>query len=137
MSDHLLSDLSKLFPASNVFPRLQPASGCNLGGSHPSTDGGEIRTGMWTLRPSVEHLRSILLLPRPALNEDFTHGLQVFVSTLLAGLLPPHFARFLLSGSPHQQEDGGIRPVVVGETLREKKKPQKPQKSTTPMRKHS
>lgn len=53
------------------------------------------------------------------------------------GFYHPTLLGFSAAVVPINKKDGGIRPVVVGETLREKKKPQKPQKSTTPMRKHS
>jgi hypothetical protein len=68
------------------------------------------------LRP--EHIRDIL--SNPMVGDSFLDALTKFVNAVAFGRAPDEVAGLLCAGRvvPLRKKDGGIRPLVVGETLR-------------------
>ena len=69
----------------------------------------------------AEHLRDCCTCSSSGTCESLTKALARFAHALLNGQFPETFGEFLLSGTllPFKKPDGGVRPIVVGEVLRQ------------------
>ena len=67
-----------------------------------------------------DHLKALLLLPDKNLTDHFLFALATFVNAAVSGTFPPELQPYICGGRviPCNKKDGGIRPIVLGESLR-------------------
>ena len=122
-TESLVPTIERLFPTSHSFPQPLPSTepvvilSEEVQKSITSEKYG-LACGPSGLR--VEHLRAVLRIPRPSLKESFLETLRRFIAMVLSGVCPRSCARHFNSGKliPLNKKDCSIRPIVVGETLR-------------------
>ena len=119
---HTRANLESLFPQQEQ--NVTPCTG-DTGSYDPSEIKAILERTPSNLAPGpsglrFDHLKAALLLPDQSTVNHFLFSLTTFVNTAVSGSFPKELQPFLCGGIviPCNKKDGGVRPIVLGETLR-------------------